>query len=123
MKVKYLSGPERQRHKVQGARHKEGINFLLLFLPCALNLEPLLGAGHSHAIWARPHSLLPFRLISQFPSGKLEKNVLKGGHSQAATPIAETLRDLAKECLTISGVDEQPMGKFLVVQMAFLDKI
>ena len=27
-------------HKAQGARHKEKISFLLLFLPCALCLKP-----------------------------------------------------------------------------------
>jgi hypothetical protein len=28
------------RHKVQGARHKEKISFVLLFLPCTLCLKP-----------------------------------------------------------------------------------
>jgi hypothetical protein len=28
------------RHEAQGARHKEKMSFLLLFLPCGLYLEP-----------------------------------------------------------------------------------
>jgi hypothetical protein len=47
-----LAGRRGLRHKVQGARHKERIGFLLLFLPCALSLEPFPLAG------AKPGSLI-----------------------------------------------------------------
>jgi hypothetical protein len=58
-RVQWLCRPKRYgiRRKAQGARHKEKISFLLLFLPCALCLEPLpLG----------PESLVAFQNLFQY---------------------------------------------------------